>query len=428
MQKQGKVLQRLAQQHGCSNNHYKRYVASSVPPSMMTIIKRLYASHENLQKNIARDFPSVSSHQQTTLPPKGSSINLSAPFDDLKRAGYETRGDQLAKRISFKPSTVPSSMTVFSMLTSLPMIVGSGIFAASATPKETTTTTVTTTTTTSAAQASSEQTQESWVDSIVGISHDALINYQLNYAALLLVAYGGVHLGLNYGAYHAPPRDQQVIVDTQYAAEVEKKKMEEQALQSKMVSSETNRDRADFISRSQYSPDSSTGWKRMVLALYPIGIAFASLGVPVLPASVFLMLGHIVSAAVDISASYQGLAPIWYPAMRFTFCLIVCASLALSVFFYIFTSAMETIEKKTEQLNQTTVSGASQKEGTTTTDGEISKWRSARQHRPKIDLIEKKESDLTASKKKGKTHSEDDDDEDFEDDIDFEAELKKIKM
>jgi hypothetical protein len=380
---------------------YRQCVKSTNTLRTFTTRTQLF-QQSNLQKNIARDFnpqkqKQQQQQQQQQLP---DAIPPNLTFDEMKKLGYETRGDYISKRISVHPNSIPHSMAFYSLLTTLPVITGSAMFAFASTTNP------------AIVSEASSTNAETVAETVSWISNEMLMNYQLNYSALLLVSYAAIHLGLNYGAFHLPPVEKKVVIDKSAEAQEQKRTAEEQQLVNESILAETNRERTELLTRSKYSIDSPVGWGRLALALYPIGFAFSTFSIPVIPATIILVSGHLITALVDTWMSYRGLAPRWYPAVRLTCAVVIISSLSISLFFYLFSTAINTMQVETKQMEDPNY------------DNTVPPTKPSRGERPKMQILTKAP-DITEQLNRKKRDALEDDKQD--DEIDFEKALKEVK-
>jgi hypothetical protein len=337
------------------------------------------SSQSTLEKNISRDFPKREPLEKESIKSLLNTVKNVNAEGNMKKWTY-----------------MPPHVALYSFVTSFPLILGT-ILSSS---------TITSYSSENEGTAGAENIKEiqtvladdasaqttGWLHFLANIDYEMLMNYQLNYSALLLVAYGTIHLGLSL----ADNNNNETVNDRKEP--------------TGMNTSDKN---SNIVTQSDSAVlNTLNRWKRTLLALYPMGFAFTSFNLPVLSASVLLILGHIISAAMDSWVSTQGLVPKWYTTMRISNCLIICLSIALSTFFFLFRSALDSLDKETKELNTGTKKNETSPESNKTKE---------RPKRPTMNVLRKR----TASTD-FKDNEDKKDVEEEEGEINFEEELKKI--
>lgn len=217
---------------------------------------------------------------------------------------------EFLNQATFSPSSIPIRVNLFSIITILPTVAATSLLLFSDLPS------------------------------------DLILNYQLNYSAIILAFQGAIHLGMAYGAYGDP-----------IAAKLKNinivKKDDTCPTMEQISATVNNKERTQLLdTRSPVSIETNVATSRMLWAFLPSTFAFSSLNLPPLPAIVVLAVGYAILCIYDVSTAYSKMAPYWFPAHRIPHSTIMVLFLVVSFFLYGLSNFQKNLKAKTELLRR----------------------------------------------------------------------------
>lgn len=260
----------------------------------------------SLEKTLEQDFPSQKSSRTSvsTQPdkPKPLSSILKSPFIKTEDERNQFLGT-FREIISVSLKEVPNSAVVISGILCLPLIFGATSFYISSLPAS------------------------------------LLLEYQLNYASMLLVLFGSTHLGLEFVNF---------INKKKFKSFLEAQKPLLPFTPTKLQQEGTTP--IIDIEKELETRKSSHSIIRGVLSCLPPMVGFLCLSLPLLQSTLLLSLTFIVMTYYDAYLTARGLAPQWFVSLKVPFTLIIVTTLIVSFFFYIVYGAMQQFEKHSDKL------------------------------------------------------------------------------
>ncbi|KAG2388445.1 hypothetical protein C9374_000609 [Naegleria lovaniensis] len=258
----------------------------------------------SIEKTLEQDFPSLkksSSNAASTQAgkPKTVSSFFKSPFIKTQDERNQYLGT-FREIISVSLKEIPNSVVAIATILFLPLAFGTTSFYFSSLPAS------------------------------------VLLEYQLNYASMLLILFGSTHLGLEFANF---------VNKEKFRSFLEAQKSVSPFTPSKQQENTVPVD----VEKELEARKTSHSVVRGVLCSLPPMVGFLCLSLPVLQSTLLLSLTFIVLSYYDAYLTARGLAPQWFTSLKIPFTIIIVATLIVSFFFYIVYGAMQQFEKSTEQ-------------------------------------------------------------------------------
>ncbi|KAL9648250.1 hypothetical protein ABK040_009254 [Willaertia magna] len=300
-----RTLPLLTKQQGNGINSLKSIFHLKSP-----LINHRFYSTNKLNNETNQQQPqqtTTSSNEQTTTNkiPKGAlSTIFQSPFlkdDSNKDTYYGT----IRELIGIKLKDVPTSIIIFSTLLSAPLLFGTTAFYFSSIPAH------------------------------------IILNYQLNYSAILLTLFSSIHTGLEIGDYlNVKKFINYLNRNNNFNPSLNNK-------QSTVNNNTTIKEEKveDLIKEGKKAHTTA----RIMITLIPTCLAFTTLTLPFIQSTLLLCFGYLFLAFYDGLLTSRGLTPFWFTSFKIPVTIAIVSCIIFSLFFYLIYGAMEQFEKDIEK-------------------------------------------------------------------------------
>jgi len=161
-----------------------------------------------------------------------------------------------------------------------------------------------------------------------------LMNFSLNYGAVLLAVSGAVHFGLAVSSYgrskiFESEKDAEEVV--QAVKQIDS--TGDYAAKSKLI---------DMIN-AKFTMQAKPGFSRLLWTLAGILAASSSMTLPALPAAVSIAVCSMAMVLYDFQCTKQGLAPHWFAAFKFWLTVSIVVSMLFTLAFYLVYSGLKSV-------------------------------------------------------------------------------------